>query len=203
MNATYSDSLTFPYVVPVELPMVIESNAVIVEVASNTNDSTNPVADLYQYVTFDNVGELKIERFELVNGSNLVIFNVPLPSKLRIAPKFNDQNLTLSIWEFPMPISRNGSTMEPVVSSTVTPATVAASTSSIQLLASNANRKTASIVNNSTATLYIELGETASSSAYTVALNNGDLYELPIAYTGVISGIWSAANGNALIREFV
>ena len=104
-----------------------------------------------------------------------------------------------------VPISRAGGsiTVNTPTSATVTASTVAASTTSVQLLAANANRKSASILNNGTGILYVELGATASTSAFTIALNNGDLYELPIAYTGNIAGIWSATGGNALVREFV
>ena len=102
-----------------------------------------------------------------------------------------------------MPISRGPVVITPVSSATVNATSVAASITSVSLLAVNANRKSASITNNSTATLYVELGATASSSAFTVALGTGDMYELPIAYTGAISGIWTAADGNALVREFV
>lgn len=100
-----------------------------------------------------------------------------------------------------MPISR-GATSLPT-SATVAATSVAAATANTQLLAANANRKMASFTSNSTGILYIELGATASPTAYTVALNQGDTYELPIAYTGVVSAIWSSTNGACLVREFV
>lgn len=78
---------------------------------------------------------------------------------------------------------------------------VPAATSSTSLLAANSSRKGATIWNNSTAVLYVELGSTASATAYTAKLESGGYYEVPYSYTGAISGIWSAANGNALVRE--
>ncbi|MDZ7966867.1 MAG: hypothetical protein RM368_18125 [Nostoc sp. DedSLP03] len=86
-------------------------------------------------------------------------------------------------------------------SGTSTPTTVASSTSSQTILAANSNRKGATIWNDSTATLYLEFGTTATTSAFTVKLSPGGYYEVPFHYTGVISGIWSTANGNALVRE--
>ncbi|MHC5833240.1 MAG: hypothetical protein ACYT04_98950, partial [Nostoc sp.] len=85
--------------------------------------------------------------------------------------------------------------------STSTPTTVASTTSSQVLLAANSTRKGATIWNDSTATLFIEFGATASVSAFIAKLFSSGYYEVPFKYTGVISGIWSAANGNALIRE--
>ncbi|BAS54928.1 hypothetical protein NIES2135_58070 [Leptolyngbya boryana NIES-2135] len=132
-------------------------------------------------------------------------------------PFFSDRALALRVPNFAtpfdvqievssMPISRGGATQVTVntpTSSNVVASAVTASTTSVQLLAANANRKSASILNNGTGILYVELGATASTSAFTISLNNGDLYELPIAYTGNIAGIWSATGGNALVREFV
>ena len=86
-------------------------------------------------------------------------------------------------------------------SGTSTPTTVAASTTSVTILTANSNRKGATIWNDSTATLYLEFGATATTSAFTAKLLAGGYYEVPFNYTGVISGIWTAANGNALVRE--
>ncbi|AFY31602.1 hypothetical protein [Calothrix sp. PCC 7507] len=86
-------------------------------------------------------------------------------------------------------------------SSTSTPTTVSASTSSGSLLSANSNRQGATIWNNSTANLYIEFGSSASTSAFTAKLSAGGYFEVPYKFTGAISGIWDAANGNALIRE--
>lgn len=55
--------------------------------------------------------------------------------------------------------------------------------------------------NNSTANLYVELGATATTSAFTARVSAGGYYEVPFTYTAAISGIWDAANGSALLRE--
>jgi hypothetical protein len=88
-----------------------------------------------------------------------------------------------------------------IVSGTSTPTTVGASTNSVTILPANANRHGATIYNGSTANLYIEFGAVATSAAYVAPINAGGYYEVPFGYTGQISGIWSAANGSAFIRE--
>ena len=52
-------------------------------------------------------------------------------------------------------------------------------TSSVAILAANANRKEALIINNSTANLYLAFTGTASTAAFTVKLAAGASYVLP------------------------
>jgi len=89
---------------------------------------------------------------------------------------------------------------------TGTVTSTAAATSSTAILASNTARKGATIINSSTSIAYINMGATASSSAYTVAMNAAgavpSYYEVPFGYTGAINAIWVAANGNAIVTEF-
>lgn len=83
-----------------------------------------------------------------------------------------------------------------------TPTTVPSATTTV-LLAANIARKGATFWNSSTATLYLELGATATATAWTVKLSPDGYYELPFKYTGVISGIWSSANGSCFVRELI
>lgn len=92
-------------------------------------------------------------------------------------------------------------TLATPTSDTSTPTTVSSSTSNQTILAANSDRKGATIWNNSTAILCLELGPTATTSAFTAKLFADGYYEVPFNYTGIISGIWSAVNGNALVRE--
>jgi hypothetical protein len=80
---------------------------------------------------------------------------------------------------------------------------VAASTTSVQLLAVNPNRRSFYIVNDSTSgNLYVAFAATASLTAYTVKLSPGlSLTPDPVTYRGAVSGIWDAAVGNARITE--
>lgn len=75
------------------------------------------------------------------------------------------------------------------------------------LLALNANRIGAAFYNNSTANLFLKLGATASIGAgtesYTVRLVPNAYYEVPFGYTGIIDGIWDAADatGEVVVTE--
>lgn len=79
---------------------------------------------------------------------------------------------------------------------------VAASASSVSLLASNAARRQVIIVNDGNKTLYIAFAATASATAFTVRLGGGQEFVSEMnSYTGAISGIWDSANGSARITE--
>lgn len=91
---------------------------------------------------------------------------------------------------------------------TATRTSVADTASDVQLLASNLNRKGATIYNDSTVTLYVALGTAAASlTDFSVLLVAGAYYELPLGnngrpYTGEIRGIWASnASGSARITE--
>jgi hypothetical protein len=86
-------------------------------------------------------------------------------------------------------------------SSTSSLTQVTAATSSTSILASNANRVSATFYNNSTAILFLAFGATASTTAFTVRVMPNSYYDLPITYTGAISGIWNAVNGNVCVTE--
>lgn len=81
---------------------------------------------------------------------------------------------------------------------------VTADTATTTLLAANSNRVGATILNDSTATLYLRLSTTGDASATNRSVDIGpsDYYELPYGYTGRVEGIWSAVNGAARITEF-
>lgn len=75
----------------------------------------------------------------------------------------------------------------------------------VTLALANPHRSSLTIVNDSTATLYVKHGPGVSSVAggYTVALGAGATYvlESPDIYQGELSGVWSAVNGAASITE--
>lgn len=79
--------------------------------------------------------------------------------------------------------------------------TVTSSNSSTSLLASNANRKGFILYNNSTKKCYVAFSATATTSAFTVLLQPNSLFESQNVYTGPISGIWEAVNGNMQVTE--
>jgi hypothetical protein len=88
-------------------------------------------------------------------------------------------------------------------SATATATNVASSTTSVTLLAANANRLGVAIRNDSTSALYISLGSSASSASV-YELLPGDLFTLPepgLNWTGAISGVWLSASGFARVLE--
>ena|SRR2546427_6754238 len=88
---------------------------------------------------------------------------------------------------------------------TGTKSSVASSASSVTILAANLGRRGAVVFNDSTQILYLDLsGGTASSSSYSVQVAANGYFELlpQATYTGLITGIWASANGNARVTEF-
>lgn len=84
---------------------------------------------------------------------------------------------------------------------TATLSNVNGSASSVTLLAANTARLGATIVNDSTVTLYVKFGATASTTSYTVKLMADAYYEVPFGYYGIIDGIWASATGVARVTE--
>lgn len=84
-------------------------------------------------------------------------------------------------------------------SSTV--ARVASSTSPVTLLAANTARAGAIFYNDSTAVLYLKLGSGAGATSKTLPVAAGGYYEVPFGYTGIITGVWAAANGACDVTE--
>ena len=85
---------------------------------------------------------------------------------------------------------------------TSTRANVSGAASDTLILASNANRRGATIYNDSTAILYLALGTVAASTtSFTLQLAASSYYEVPFNYSGEIRGIWASATGAARVTE--
>ena len=86
-------------------------------------------------------------------------------------------------------------------SSSVTSVSAAATSTSI--LATNANRRMAIMVNDADKNVYVKLGTTASTSSFSYKLTPGQTLELPTpVYTGAIDAIWdSSPTGSMRITE--
>lgn len=92
-------------------------------------------------------------------------------------------------------------TIAALTSTTATTTTVADTASSTTILASNANRRGASVSNDSSAVLYLLLGSgTASATNYTVRLAQYGYYEVPYNFTGQLTGIWATDPGDGAAR---
>lgn len=68
---------------------------------------------------------------------------------------------------------------------------VASAASSTTILAANASRRSAIIVNTDPNTLRIKYGATASATSFTAVIPSGGYWEMPEPiYAGIIDGIW-------------
>lgn len=87
---------------------------------------------------------------------------------------------------------------------TATHANVAGSASSVTLFAANTAARGRSVHNDSTVTLYLKYGASASATSYKVPLEAGRYFEFPYPiYTGLVTGIWASATGAARTTEEV
>lgn len=113
------------------------------------------------------------------------------------------QPVSGTFWQATQPVSLAATVAtKEVRSSTGTRTSVSGAASSTTILASNANRLGASVYNDSTAILYLDLsGGTASAANYTVQMGQNAYYEVPANYTGLITGIWASATGAAKVLE--
>jgi len=84
---------------------------------------------------------------------------------------------------------------------TATLSNVAASVTSVTVLASNAARYGATVQNDSSAILYLKFGAAASTTSYTVQMAANSYYEVPFGYTGILAGLWVSATGSARVTE--
>lgn len=87
------------------------------------------------------------------------------------------------------------------MSSTGAGTSVASSVTVQTILAANDARVGATVYNESTAVLYLALFAGATLTAYTVQVPANSYREIPFGYTGIITGLWFAANGSARVTE--
>lgn len=78
---------------------------------------------------------------------------------------------------------------------------VLSSITSVSILSTNTSRKGATIYNNAGTVLYLKLGTNATTSVYTVEMNNDDYYELPYGWMGVVAGITASNAGIINVTE--
>ena len=72
-------------------------------------------------------------------------------------------------------------------------------TTSVTLLAANANRRAATIYNGSTSILYVRLSATAASTTtFTCKMQPDDYYEVPSQYNGAITGILNTGSSTLI-----
>jgi len=77
---------------------------------------------------------------------------------------------------------------------------VTLNTSVVTLAAADTNRKSLTIYNDSTGTLYVAIGSGASTTDFTAKLFQDDSYEIPEINAQLqVTGIWSAGSGAARV----
>lgn len=91
--------------------------------------------------------------------------------------------------------------VQPKLSATATKANISGSVTTVTLIASNTARLGATVFNDSTSAMYVNLGSSASTSAFVVKLASMSYWEVPFGYTGAINGIWDTAAGAARVCE--
>ena len=94
----------------------------------------------------------------------------------------------------------------PITSGSAAEFRVAASTTSVVILSGSMQRHMGSVYNHSSASLYLRYSPNMSNSAslamFSVKLSSGSYFELPVAFQGVVHGIWDGANGYAYVIDF-
>ena len=132
------------------------------------------------------------------SGEQLQVVAVGIDGSDSIVPSTAANGLTVDVTRVQGTVAV---TSDAVASTTVTQ--VASSATNVTLKASNASRKGLYVFNDSTAALFVKFGATASATSFTVKIAAGGYYEMPTrpTYTGIVDGIWSAANGNAYVTE--
>lgn len=88
---------------------------------------------------------------------------------------------------------------------TATHSTVGDAATSTTILAANSARRGASIINVSSAILYLDMsgGTATATTAHHVQLVQNAYFEVPFGYTGAITGIWASdAGGSANVVEY-
>ena len=89
------------------------------------------------------------------------------------------------------------------ITTSVVTTTIPAQSVNITLLRPNASRRTASIVNDSTGTLYVKCGAGATTTSYTVKMPIGSYFELPQPpWIGQVDALGTTTVGNYLVTEY-
>jgi hypothetical protein len=118
---------------------------------------------------------------------------------VRVPTGFNPFVLKVETNDMPLSSPSEGAPS----SDSVTAVTIPSSVTAGVLIAANPNRKSMTIQNVGTATLFIDFDGNVSTTSYLTKLAANAYYEAPINFRGVVHGVWDKANGSAEIREYV
>ena len=132
---------------------------------------------------------------QTAGNATLTAISAQLPTTIGQTTSSGSLSVVLASNQPAIPVTQD-------LSSTGTLTSVSLSLTSQTFLAANANRKGFIIYNDSLNIIFLAFSATASTTAFSVKLQPGSEYEPGVDYTGVISGIASAATGAARITEF-
>lgn len=141
-------------------------------------------------IAADDISSVLYQRVKISQGADGTAVDVSSAAPLQVSLANNGANAT--------PV-----TIAAAVASTATLANVAGSASSVTLIASNASRLGVVIFNDSSAILYVKFGSAASATSFTYKVNPYVTLELNQIrqYSGIITGIWASATGDARTTE--
>jgi hypothetical protein len=192
-------------------PIAADANGLEVQGAGTAGSAAGGVVTVQGVASMtpvqvgDNSGSLTVDNATLSvtgGGVEASALRVTLASDSTGVVSVDDNGSTLSVDDGGSSLTVDGTvTSTPAGASTATITTQADQASSATLLASNANRRAAIIVNDSSVALYVKYGATATSSDWTYKLEAGEALREEI-YTGRIDGIWASnASGQARMTE--
>lgn len=122
-----------------------------------------------------------------VNGASISLGQTTMAASLPVVIASNQSRIPVST----------------AASSTGTLTLVASTASDVTILSANPSRFGFSIINNSTAPLYVlNANATSSTTSFSVVLFSNGYFESPFGYTGIVKGLWLAANGTANVTEY-
>lgn len=165
-------------------------------------NGTTPQSTLRLTVCFHRTSGTRLTRF--LNQSIDNTEPVEVGKSVILAQRPSDSSYQLLAMNATNALYVDGSEVVQPVKATSTLGTtssVTGSTSTITLLAANPNRLGSTVYNDSTTNMYIKLGSGATTTNFTVKMGQGAYYETPFGYTGILTGTFDVANGNARITE--
>lgn len=132
---------------------------------------------------------------QTAGNATLVTISGQLPTTLGQKTSANSFSVVLASDQPSIPVSID-------VSATGTISSVSLATSTTVLLVSNANRKGFMLYNDSANQVFVAFAATASTTAFSTLIQAHGAFDADIDYTGIISGIASAASGSMRVTEF-
>jgi hypothetical protein len=183
---------------PVALNLLFEQSELVLEVKTDSRrDSWKYAATVSRFIDHPD-NPTFLESWELGFDKKLIYLpKLRIPYQLSINPAKWLGNYTLIIWESLMGIYTDpavGATANTVLSTTVAAGAV--------ILAANPNRKSFTIKNTSSSSLFLGYASVPTAIDFTVEIPAKSFFDPSINFSGEIKGLWTNTNGNAVVKEF-